>query len=276
MKRIYGKHRYTRSIANGVRLWLILVVLVSSIGPMLVSADVVWSDDFNDGNYDGWIICENPGMGWDASNWSAASYYLQVDQEDWGSISRPSNIAYGTWSFDFKANETQITLGRGFAINFISNDINNVTNVVEDDDMICYWLRCRAIVTSEDDKFELSLRKWYGGVDTALAQSATRLSVADWHHIDMTRNTTGWFSVYHNGSLVMQGVDTAMTTSELFVVSLTDWHMIDNVVVDDEIIPPPTTTPTTTTPPPFDWLLIGVGVSAVVIIVVLVIIIKRR
>ena len=60
MKGTYGKHRYTGTIVNGVRFWLIMVVLVSSIGPILVSADVVWSDNFDDGNYDGWTICENP------------------------------------------------------------------------------------------------------------------------------------------------------------------------------------------------------------------------
>ena len=56
MKRTYGKHRYTGTIVNGVRLWLIMVVLVSSIGPILVSAYAVWSDNFDDSNYDGWNI----------------------------------------------------------------------------------------------------------------------------------------------------------------------------------------------------------------------------
>jgi predicted amidohydrolase YtcJ len=43
--------------------------------PLACRSAVIWSDDFNDGNYDGWTIYEN------SSNWSAANYYLQLDQD---------------------------------------------------------------------------------------------------------------------------------------------------------------------------------------------------
>ncbi|MHA1958364.1 MAG: hypothetical protein ACW968_15735, partial [Candidatus Thorarchaeota archaeon] len=80
---------------------LTVLLLSLIITPLSCRADIVWSDDFNDGNYDGWTICENPGLNYNSSNWSAANNYLQLDQEDWGTITHPSNIAYGTWSFDF-------------------------------------------------------------------------------------------------------------------------------------------------------------------------------
>ncbi|MHA2187687.1 MAG: hypothetical protein ACXADL_12475 [Candidatus Thorarchaeota archaeon] len=250
----------------------ITVLLLSSIiAPLSGRAATVWSDDFNDGNYNGWTICENPGLNYNSSNWSAANNYLQLDQEDWGTITHPSNIAYGTWSFDFKVNATQATIGRGASITFISNDINNITNVVEAEDWHCYWLRIRGYLTVEDEiAFTSSLHEWVDGVHTVIDSSGTDLPITGWNHIVVTRNTTGSFSVYYNGEPVMQGVGTEMTTSELFVVSVADWHMIDNIVVDDEIPTP------TTPPPPPDLLLIVMGVSAVVIILVLVIFLKRR
>jgi hypothetical protein len=235
---------------------------------------VVWSDNFDDGNYDGWTICENPGVESSASNWSAANGYLQIDQKDSGEITHPSNIAYGTWSFDFKANETEVQLGRGMTMAFISNDINNATNVVEGSDWLCYWLRIRAIRTSGGEMaFSLGLFKWYDGVWTTIDASDTHLSVADCHHIDLTRNATGSFSFYTNGSLVMQGVDTEMTTSELLVISMSDWHMIDNIVVRDDI---PETTTTTPPPPPIPLDLIIIGGGIAVAAIVLVVVYTRR
>ncbi|MHA2163801.1 MAG: hypothetical protein ACXAB9_14060 [Candidatus Thorarchaeota archaeon] len=254
----------------------ITVLLLSSIiTPLSGKAATVWSDYFNDGNYDGWTICENPTIS-NGSNWSAANNHLQLDQEDPGTITHPSNVAYGTWSFDFKVNETQIGIESGAGIDFISNDINNLTNVVDPEDWLCYWLRFRGYLTIEDEiAFSLDLCKWYGGVNIVINGSDIPISLAGWQHIHVTRNTTGWFSVYYNGSPtpIMEGEDTEMNTSELFVVSLDPWIMIDNIVVDDEVIP---FTPLTTPPPPPDLLLIVIGVSAVVIILVLVIFIKRR
>jgi hypothetical protein len=232
----------------------------------------VWSDDFDDGNYDGWTICENPEVN-PPSNWTAADNCLQIDQEDSGSIGHPSSEAYGTWSFDIKADENVVESGSGASIAIISNDINNLTSVVESEDWECYWLGFRAFVTSEGGRaFSFRLNTWIGGDWDTIDSSETRVSIGDWHHIDVIRNSTGSFSVYLNGSLVMEGVHTELTTSELFVVSLNSWVMIDNVVVNNEPIPPPTPT----TPTPVDWLPIGIGVAAVVIVVVLVIFLKRR
>jgi hypothetical protein len=259
MKGTYGRHRYSGIIVNGVRFWLVLLLLLSSFGPVLVSADVVWSDNFDDGDFDGWTI-SSPSWGNPPSNWSAANYYLQIEQEAWGSISHPSNVAYGTWSFDFKANGTYLNYDRGVSIAFVSNDVHNGTEVPTGNDWSCYGLK--AYGTYEGTGFRLCLLRWHDGVRHDIDSNEIPLSLTDWHHIDVSRTTDGLFHVYHNGSLVMQGVDTELTTSELFVVSLVDWLTIDNVVVDDA--------------PPFDWVLIGIGTSAVVIIAVLVIILKRR
>ena len=181
--------------------------------PSAIRGALVWSDDFNDGNYDGWTICENPAIS-SGSNWSAINNYLQLDQEDLGKISHPSNIAYGKWSFDFKVNETQLVAEVPAKITFIGEkDINDVIEVDGFDDARGYRFDFRVAYTSEGKKLSLSLRKWHGGVDTTIDTSETLLSLADWHHIEVTRTTAGLFSVYHNGSLVMEGVDTEIDAS---------------------------------------------------------------
>ena len=253
-------------------------VLCISICTSTTNATVIWEDDFDDGNYDEWTVCQNSIIN-PPSNWSASDYYLQIEQEVSGTISHPSNVAYGKWSFDFKANETQITPGIGesrylvFSFVFISNDINNLTEVVDSEDWSCYGFKCRAYYTSEGNEFRLSLGKWHGGVQTTIDTYDDYMLTAGWHRFDVTRTTDGLFSVYDNGSLVMQGVDTEIDTSELLVVSLRDWHMIDNIVVDDEVIPTPTPT---SNPPPPPWGLIAIGGGGAVAVIVLVIVILRR
>ena len=246
--------------------------------PLACRGAVVWSDDFNDGDYDGWTICENlalgskwPTGGFNGSQWLATNSYLQLDQEGQGVITYPSNVAYGTWSFDFKFNETQIGFGSDADVVIISDD----GILTEGWPRPYYEIYIRFVVSTfeEPRNFTLKLKKTRDGDKTTI-DSVWPVPVAGWHHIDVTRNTTGWFSVYHNGSLVMEGEGgTDIDTSELFWLQFEEWQMIDNIVVNDEVIP---ITPPTTTPPPFDWLPIGIGVSAVVIIVVLVIILKRR
>ncbi|MHA1960609.1 MAG: hypothetical protein ACW99U_10270 [Candidatus Thorarchaeota archaeon] len=258
-----------RAFVIGTSVFAIVNLLLLALTPIPAQAAIVWSDNFDDGNYDGWTMCENPGFPFNASNWSAANNYLQIDQEDWGLISYPSNVAYGTWSFDFKFNETEVERRKfQMRIFFISNDINNVTSVGDNDDLSCYYFDFNVLTTSSTD-FYLSLEKWHGAFNTIIDQYNTPVPVAGWHHIDVTRNTTGWFSVYHNGSLVLQGLDTELTTSELFVLSFEDWQIIDNIVVRDDI---PETTTTTPPPPPADipmeFIALGIAVPVVIIVVV--------
>jgi hypothetical protein len=244
-----------------------MFVLCISICTTTTSAAEIWSDNFNDGNYDGWTIC-SPSWGNPPSNWSAANYYLQLEQEEYGSISHLSNVVYGNWSFDFKANGTQVAIGVGVDIAFVSNDVHNATETPTSYAWSCYGFKAHG--ASGGTGFRLYLLKWHDGVRTDIGYNYTVLPVAGWHHIDVTRNTTGYFSLYHNGSLVMQGVDTELTTSKLFVVSLADWCMIDNVVIDNE------THTTTGGDGVIDWPPIIIGVVVAVAVIAIVIVFLRR
>ncbi len=241
-------------------LAVVFCVVLTFPGP--VRADVVWSDDFNDGNYDEWIICENPVYS-SGSNWSAASYYLQLDQEDQGIISYNSSVAYGTWSFDFKADDAQVEFGTFAEIVFICSNLDGGTF----DDIWGYWIHIQAVSAGEGYSFALSLRKAYLGEYPVIVSAEDLVPIAGWHHIDVTRTTAGLFSVYHNGSLVMQGEDNEIVTSELFSLWFEQGQICDNIVVDNEI--------TVTESPPI-WIYIMIVASAVVIVAVVGIILKRR
>jgi hypothetical protein len=241
--------------------------------PLACSSAVVWSDDFSDGNDIGWATCENDVFS-NGSEWSAAEYYLRLVESDddnaqdldWGIISHPSEVAYGTWSFDFRFNETQVEVGTFASVMFISNYFMSLDAF---DDWITYWVYFEATTTSE---FTVRLRK---NVLTILDTYETLIPVAGWHSMNVTRDTDGLFKVYHNGDLIMQAEDTGIDSSELFSFAGNEGAIIDNVVVYDEVHTP-TTTPTTT-PEPIDWLLVAaIGASAVVILAVLVLILKRR
>ena len=232
---------------------------------------IVWSDDFDDGNFDGWTICENAEIS-TGSDWSAADNYLQLEEDtwssffglEWGVISHPSNVAYGNWSFDFKANDSSVEVGAFVSIMFVSNNITALTDI---NDWSCYWVYFEVVSASE---FTVKLRK---NLMTIINTTDTNVPVAGWHHIEVTRTESGLFSVYHNGSLIIQDDDTGIDTSEMFAFAGQKGIMIDNIVVDNEI---PTTPPTTPTSPSMPLELLVVGAGVVVVIVVIVIILRRR
>jgi hypothetical protein len=256
-----------------------MAVLCISVCTTTTNATVVWSDDFNDGNYDGWTICnntilENGGYGLANSNWSAVDNCLQVNHEDYGIITHPSDVAYGKWSFDFRANESQVYEGQSALIEFIAN--NEILSTDNWNDPVSYYIRYMVFAGPEEDKnFTLQLRKWYDGVATTIDTYQTPV-VTGWHHFDVTRNTTGWFSVYLNGSPVLEGEDTDITTSELFWLWFEKGQMIDNIVVDDDWNFTTTTTlDGTDGDTTFMLIIAGVGV-AVVVIVLAIIFLRRR
>lgn len=246
-----------------------MFVLCMSVCTTTTDATEVWSDDFNDGNYDGWTVCDNSTLhegdyGWSGSTWSAANYYLQLE-DDWGIISHPSNVAYGRWSFDFKTNGTQ--MGN---IAFISNNIyelNNTLRLYEDGQY--YFINID--VDAYEELFTITLNKRFDDAKTIL-DYYFGVPVAGWHHFDVYRNTTGCFTVFHNSSQIMQVVDTDINTSEMFWLWWSKWQTLDNVVVDD------------------DWnitingggdgnlttVLIIAGVGIAVVVMVLVVFVKRR
>ena len=103
LARVNGNRKLNRSVVEGLRVFLVMVILASSFGPMFASADVVWEDNFDDPNLPGWTI-----FGYEnefsqvtiEGNFSAASGVLEVLDDGMNFARHNSTTNVGTWSFD--------------------------------------------------------------------------------------------------------------------------------------------------------------------------------
>jgi len=202
----------------------------------------VWSDDFDDGDYAGWTV--------DAGMFSAEENVLNPMLEGAGNtIYRVSSVSQGTWSFDAFFTE----YGSG-AVDFMLT-IDNYGYELEmpDANMIQFY-------------------RMEGGTQTRLIYFTFQNSLSSWQHFDITRDSDGRTCIYHNGTLVIDTVETTYSQSQVFVYITThSGQAIDNIVVSNtvDIEPPPQI--------PFyqqTWFL--TIIAAVIVIAVMTVFLLRR
>ncbi len=222
------------------------------------NATVVWSDDFNDGNYNDWTILEG--------TYNATNEYLETTnpaQSLMHQIRHDSSVIYGFWSFDLYVNASTTSLITPNHIILLMADeledsINHhATNAFELD------------VVTNTEWVGIRLSKYTPEGWDVLA--ATSLSAFDgWQEFNITRDCYGNFDIYLNETLQLEWTDNSIFTSNYFVWRALEYNAIDNIVVGEVdctvIIPPP----------PMELILIGVGVTVVIVIVVIVVIVYRR
>jgi len=269
---------------------LICLVFVFSLIPNS-AAVVVWADDFNDGNYNGWTVEEG--------EWDASTYALKGVPGPWIiRIWHPSTQTTGTWSFDLLnivdgPDEAHGDFYCRYNFHFMSagcttspgcNISGYSVQIVEN-----------AIYILRYDEYDPILLK-FNIIDGLWGTQ---------NHIDITRDDTGTIRVYVNATSspavpVVEAVDTTYDISEKVVLDLlhNNWPYfpseIDNIVVDDEIYPlhldqtttttEPSTTMDTETPTEpgsgesfdLDPLLLAFGGGTVLLLAVVVVIIKRK
>ena len=293
-----SKHNMKRT---KICIYVFLLLLVP-LNPLLytslpVSAAVVWSDDFDDGNYDGWTI-----KGLYAPYGEEWTYYPDGEAEIVNNELRftaqqifrnatftvhESSVAYGNWSIDVKvrpiynsSNHTHIT--------FI--DPRPVEDVPKYDatdsgyDLFIYSAPWTIEVPEPwqpaDDMAPAFLLRKHGGGGLILGSYSVD-EINGTYHIEITRDETGRFKVYINGTLRIEAVNTLWRTSQSFHVNSESGIGYDNVIVRDDVIPTDETTTTSdpsTTPPgeiPGELLVILI-VAPVAIVIVLVVFAKRR
>ena len=224
MKIKYRKYRYSRSIANGVKIWLVMLILVGSMSPMLVSADVGWDDDFDDGDYDGWTVM------W--GNFSAANHYLEctgINETSGRSlIIHESNVTTGTWSLDC----------------YLSDEYHEMF-VVPHRDNETLWHSCLYLMSSY---INLYIREGISWDQKGYWYSKFMFNET-WTHIDLTVDEDMIFDVFVNGIHRIHYDNASHLTGDYgyFVFeSEFEGQAIDNIVVSDTIDIEPNATTTTT------------------------------
>jgi hypothetical protein len=238
-----------------------------------VEATVMWTDDFEDGDYVGWTILNG--------TWSSASNYLQ-GTANYSTIFHESSVDYGTLTFDILKDASVSGL---YYIYFMGKNIGNI------------GLGLFAPFDGYGLNINPSKIDLLAGVDadTGLHHGVLLGSY------DHTENFDGWYTVRiivsSNRSIKMWvdeelAVDTIsvfiLTELECFHVLAPENGAIDNIIVEAEDPEPTTTDPTTTepietTPPPvapppaipMELLAVGIAVPVVLIVVVLIFRSKR-
>ena len=254
-----------------INCWRISTVLLilgliccGALGPVLCSAAEVWSDNFDDGNYDGWSISDYGG----GSQWTAVNRVLQVNQSNIGAICYPSTQVVGSWSFAIRTcSSPSPSQATDIALFFISTEPTYYDAAVP---WTGYAFQVTPASIEGEMKHVFSIRK-----KTAEMDSATRALVLDswegdtaasrWYHINVTRSGDGQMTACLNGTQILQAHDADFDTSEYLVCVGTMHQCFDNILVDD-------------TPPPPDIpvLPLTIGAGAVVVVLGVVVVLRQR
>ncbi len=265
---------------NQLKQWIcgsamLILVMMLFYSPSLCEATMVWSDDFNDGNHDSWSVTginmtTIPAVLVDG-NYSVDNGLLRATGEGsgwiWNLASHASTVATGTWSFDIDVPPVEPGLSH-FYVFFMSADTNIEEGIPDG-----YAFKVQMTLYNEFRGFQLERNS--DGINEEITQYLTDQDVLGGYHIDITRDSTGHFNVWINGTHRMAVQDQSISASTYFRFSTPAGAAIDNVEVYDSIeFDPPTTTTTTTTPVepvtlPIELIVIGIGIIAVVVIVVL-------
>lgn len=212
---------------------LLLVILTAS--PPLIEAATVWSDNFNDGNFDGWTVSRGIFA---VSSIAGASYSLLGNQGDYSVIHHDSSIVVGTWSFRLYYIEDRTT-----EIYFMATE--EPTSDVIDGYKLDVWS------TSEGYAI-FKIRKCVDGWDETIDQYISSDDSNTWVDVYITRTADGQICLYTGSSATFrfQVQDSTFNSSVYFGFCAGFTVSIDSVVVSDTVDFEPPSTPTETTTPP--------------------------
>jgi hypothetical protein len=260
-----------------ITVCMLIVMLLYSISylPILSEAAEVWTDSFDDLNYDGWTV--------DLGAFTCENGYLEATELDaaveYASIRYNSSISSGTWSFDCLV-VLEPPIWYYYFVGLMSEDPENTDD---------------AFIVIEVEYYRINVKRGYA--DTLASWSFKNSLEGTWTHIDVTIDEDWIVNVFVNGT---HRINYASFPRER------DWQCfkffpvgvgsaIDNIVVSDDIdyeslsfnesyIPtttttttePETTTNTTTTTTtdtttdaiPIELILVGVVIAVIVVVII--------
>jgi len=233
-------------------IFSIFLLTVLAFAPDLGLAAEVWSDDFEDGNLDGWT--ENLNCIVSGGRMKGSQAHAEIQ--------RASTTTSGTWSFDLHDVGEFATTAYYLTVVFKGSDPDVYPHE---------YYALKIIHTSAGDnlRYVYYLDKKVEGLETHLASYDGLLADdlrGTLHQISISRTEVGEMVVRLNGTAILESTDADVTTSEyFFIVFDYDWA-IDNILVDD--VPTPAGIP-------LIFLVVG-GAGVVVVLLVVLVFLKRR
>jgi hypothetical protein len=209
-----GKH------GLGSTIFLILIIWQT----MPSGAVNVWSEEFEDGNYDGWTILDG--------SYSATTEKLIATGEKTAHhrIRHNSSVAYGTWSFDVCINQSDLISGEHMYIYFLTE----IFGVLGEEKG--YFLTLIPNPSWMVHPVSIILGSRTGLPSKTLGESAYAGKLSERQHFDITRNTDGHFNVFVNGSLIIEIMDNEYTVGNYFGFDSQGGHGLDNITVNNDIV----------------------------------------
>ena len=227
------------------------LVLLLSLRAPTGNAAVAWSDDFDDGNYDGWTVGDG--------SFSVADNCLEATGADWSAIEHASTVAYGNWSFWFYSNDSISSGSNTLRIHLMADEILSQSGTIDIPMTNGYAIKI------DPDWFGIEIGykvyRYVNGEEREIVPTWDNMPdsvVYGWFHIEITRDTSGTFNCYGNDTLTFHFTDTTHTSSNLFGFASDQGQAFDNVVISE---------PDQTSSFPWELLLIGVGVVGVIVII---------
>jgi hypothetical protein len=235
-----------QSVLNYFVLGLVLLVLFSLLTQSTAAA-IIWADDFDDGNYNGWNVV------YGAFSTDENLLRAQIGQS---CINHPSAVIVGTWSFDF----------------VFSGQISSGANIGFACEEVVLYPITGYVLKVGRSAFELVV--WNESYDWIIGSYYPPYHISGCQGVDITRDETGEFRVYINNTLRIEAVDTTISASNYFHFFSGPNEALDNISVRDSIdVTPPTNTepevPIVPQIPGFPFLAIILGMTLAVSVRVL-------
>jgi hypothetical protein len=209
---IMKREKYILNIMTVTLLAFILAACSSTSGkvPVTPDASVVWSDDFEDGDADGWT-----------SFWVGGEHPVKNGEltfaEGGGDVAHPSDVLYGTWSFDIYISEPAE----------ISHEVRFTEGV--------YNYQLLEIRHAPNTQVWVSTQQDPNEPRTDSVDLGEQLS--GWHHFDITKDQSGLIQVYLDGEWILDHEDDLpFEVREMTFYTCCEGPALDNVVVRDQVI----------------------------------------
>ncbi|MFW9835796.1 MAG: hypothetical protein ACFFEK_17470 [Candidatus Thorarchaeota archaeon] len=288
-----------------IPLVIIVLLLMISIQPAVRATELI-ADNFNDMNYDGWQTygtvfnrTEDKYYPANTANYSAADKTLRVTGPGGDWLRQLYSVAYlnhsvnyGTWSFDLYVVDTP---GHECVIHLLSDyyyplaSENNISKIHLNYSYLFVILTYGSWPGTSYDKPLIEF--WY--IDDGRHTVVDRYEIGPtgstwsdrWTHFDITRDDTGHFDIYLNGTICLSGRPGVHNIPLGYFQFLGQTgQAIDNLAIYDYIVPHPpyttetTTEPTTTSSTGFDLTPVLLPISALelAVIVLLVVVYFRK